>query len=96
MIATIDLRPRLLHFVYQPGCDACAASEPAFDEFVKQRPLVMALRLNVNGRHDFPVKIRATPTWIYRVGDQATVREGALSIDELIEWIDAVEEALAR
>lgn len=95
---TIDLRPRILHFVYQVGCGACAESEPVFDELLRRRPMIMALKLNASGdqANNLPLKIRATPTWIYRVGTQAAVREGALDIDQLITWIDEVEAALAQ
>lgn len=95
---TLDLRPRTLLWIFQPGCAACEASEPAFDEFLRRKPMIMALKLNAGGEQasNLPMKIRATPTWIYRVGTQATVHEGALEIDDLLAWIDAAEEALSK
>lgn len=95
---TVDLRPRILQFVFQPGCGVCEASEPAFEEFLRRRPMVMALRLNASGEqaNNLPMKIRATPTWIYRVGTRAAVHEGVLDIDKLLAWIDEIEAALAQ
>lgn len=95
---TVDLRPRTLLWIFQPGCGACEASEPTFDEFLRRKPMIMALKLNARGdqANNLPMKIRATPTWIYRVGTQAAVHEGALDIDKLLAWIDEVESELAQ
>jgi hypothetical protein len=93
----IDLRPRVLLFIYQRGCAACEQSEPIYDQVLRARPYVMALRIDANGPFvdRVPVKIKATPTWLYRVGEQASLREGALTAEEVIGWIDSVERDLA-
>lgn len=92
----IDLRPRVLYFVFQQGCGACAEAEPVFEEALKRRPMIMALKIDANGPHvaRLPVKLKATPTWMYRIGDQATLREGVMGLDDLLAWIDQVEQEL--
>jgi hypothetical protein len=93
----IDLRPRTLFFVYANGCPACEEAEPEFDAVMRAKPALLGLKLEVNGppARNMGVKIRATPTWIYRVGDQATVREGFAPAQAIVEWIEAAEAKLA-
>lgn len=94
----IDLRPRTLYFIYQKGCPACAEAEPHFDAVLKAKPLVMALKLDANApiANALPIKIRATPTWVYRVGDQAAMQEGVMTEEEVLAWIAKVEADLTR
>jgi hypothetical protein len=93
----VDLRPRVLYFIYQHGCAACAEAEPVFDAAIRKLPLVMALKLDANGPHvaGLPFKVRATPTWLFRLGDQAAVREGVITETEVLAWIAKVESDLA-
>jgi hypothetical protein len=57
----------------------------------------MALKLNVNGAPAarVGVKIRATPTWIFRIGDKAAVKEGTMSFEQVMAWIAKAESDLS-
>lgn len=94
---TLDLRSRTLFFFYQPGCGACAEAEPIFDEIAKAYPLVMCLKLNAYGSPAARtgVKIRATPTWMFRIGDKATMLEGVVPFEKVKAWIDKAESDLS-
>lgn len=93
----LDLRGRTLYFMFQPGCGACEAAEPVFDAVAKAHPLVMALKLNVNGAPAarVGVRIRATPTWIFRIGDKAAVKEGTMTFEQVMAWIAKAEKELS-
>jgi thioredoxin-like negative regulator of GroEL len=82
-----------LIFVYMPGCEACEEAEPELETFVKAHPRMMVLRVRADG--PFPAqlglkKIKATPTYVYRRGRDATMFEGGLTAKQIEKWIGEI------
>ncbi len=84
---------RILYFVYGQGCGACEEASPHLDAFVRENPTLMVVRLDAHGPHPerLGLKIRATPTYVYRVGFQGYAREGGMTAEEIGNWLNAVE-----
>lgn len=86
----------VLYFFRQPNCAACAAAEPQLDAFEGKHPSVTIMRLDASG--PFPerlgIKIKATPTYLFRRGGEGRMRAGMLSVKELETWLKSMEASL--
>lgn len=91
----IDSR-EVLYFVKQEGCEACAEAEPELAKFETKHPTVMILRIDANG--PFParlgLKLRATPTYLFRRGTEAVAKVGMLKVAEIEKWMKSLGGAL--
>jgi thiol-disulfide isomerase/thioredoxin len=78
-----------LIFFFGEGCEACAAAEPALDAYLKEHPRLSSLRIKAGGplEEKFGIEVKATPTYLYRMGAQGTVHEGMLTAAQLTKWI---------
>ena len=85
-----------LVFVYMPGCDACEEAMPEIDKLGSQVPSLMVLKIQADGplvsRLLGRVKIKATPTYVLRVGGQGYVHEGAMTAKQVKEWMQKITE----
>lgn len=84
---------RILYFVFGQGCVACEEASPELDAFVRENPAFMVVRLDANGPHPaaLGLTIKATPTYVYRVGYQGFMREGGMTATEIGAWLNAIE-----
>lgn len=79
----------VLYFLKQDDCEACAAAKPELDKFAVKHPGMMILVLDANGPHPdrLGLKIKATPTYFFRRGDEGITREGTMKEKEIERWI---------
>lgn len=89
---------RTLYFVYGRGCGACEEAEPELAAFIRANPTLMVVRLDAHGPHPagLGLKIKATPTYVFRVGSEGIMREGGMTAAEIGEWLNNVEQRLAE
>jgi len=75
--------------VKMTGCAACAAAAPEIEKFMQKHPELMVLILDADGPliGKLGVKIKATPTYIFRMGDSGVTRSGAMKCSEIEKWI---------
>jgi thiol-disulfide isomerase/thioredoxin len=84
--ASILTEREILYLLKQDGCEACAAALPEFDRFLAKHPSVTALVYDANGPFaaQLGVKIRSTPTYVFRRGGEVVkIAEGALRLADL-------------
>jgi len=84
------LATREVLYVFTAGnCPACAEALPELEKFVEKHPSLQVLRLDAGG--PFPqrigVKIKATPTYVFRRGEGMASIAGALKASELEKWL---------
>jgi hypothetical protein len=81
-----------LYFVFQAGCEACEAAEADLRAFEARHPTVQVLRLNAWGPYPerIGLKVKATPTYLFRRGEQGAVREGVLAVADLEAWLGSL------
>jgi hypothetical protein len=86
------LTNEMLVFAYQRGCAACEASEAELTVFEQAHPRVTVIRIDAFG--PFPpvygLKIRETPTWLFRRDGEGVVRSGFLKAKELERWVKSL------
>lgn len=89
MIEGVLADREILYFVHEDGCAACAAARPELEKFISKHPAAMVLSIEARG--PFPerlgVKIRATPTYLFRKGDGLVKLEGALRCTDIEKLI---------
>jgi len=85
-----SISPTVLLFVAD-GCPACDAAKPEFERFKTKNPTILALMLDAFGPYPdhFGVKIKLTPTYVLKLGDQGIVHPGAMNATALEKWIKA-------
>jgi hypothetical protein len=82
-------RPMLLMFT-QGGCPACEAAIPEWEKFKGRNPMQLSLQFDADGpyaEHFGLKKIRATPIYVLRAGEQGVVHEGVLKAEALEKWV---------
>ena len=83
---------QILYFFFGRGCGACEAAEPFLDEFERKHPSIIVLRLDASGT--FPahlgLEIKATPTYLFRVGQDGRVKAGVMKTAEIERWIKSL------
>lgn len=84
----------VLYFVFAPGCTACAAAEPQLDKFMRDHPWQSVLKLNASGPfiERLGVKVKATPTYVLKVGQEAVLHVGTMSAAQIDKWMRKVTE----
>jgi thiol-disulfide isomerase/thioredoxin len=97
MIAASVLSDReVLYFFKQDGCEACAAAEPELYRFMAKHPTVTVLVMDAGG--PFPdrlgLKIRATPTYVFRHGAGMEAKIGVLKHTDVEKWVKKLGGAL--
>jgi thiol-disulfide isomerase/thioredoxin len=83
---------QVLYFIYGQGCGACEEAAPHLDAFVKKHKTLMVVRLDAGGPHPgrLGLRIKATPSYVFRIGEQGVLREGAMTEGELGDWVKAL------
>jgi len=83
-----------LVFVYAVGCDACEEAQPELDKFAAAYPRMMIVKIQAGGpfvdRLLGRIKIKATPTYVFRLGGEGFSHEGMMTSKELATWIDTI------
>ena len=79
----------ILYFFKMEGCPACHIAEPEVNKYSTAHPEITVLVLRADG--PFPstlgVNIKATPTYVFRRGNDMAVTTGMLKVKELERWI---------
>ncbi len=94
--ASILAEREILYFFRMDGCHACEAAEPDLQRFMAKDPTMTVLTFSAAGPYpaQLGVKIRATPTYVYRQGDQGEAHVGTLKTAEVEKWIRKMGGAL--
>jgi len=89
MIDSILSKTETLFFIRMDGCEACEAAMPEVDKFTSKHPRTMVLTIDANGPipDQLGVNVRATPTWVFRRGQDAVVKVGFMKVTEIEKWI---------
>ena len=89
------LRPSALYVVVQRGCAACEAAEPDLAAFASAHPGQIVLRLDASGPLPgrLGIRVRATPTYLWRTPDGEKIHEGSLTTKELERFTSEPVEA---
>jgi len=90
-------RPMLLMFT-ESGCPACEAAYPEWERYKSRNPMQLALEFDADGPYALHFglkKIRATPIYVLRSGEQGVVHEGVMKADALEKWVKNSMEELA-
>lgn len=96
MIESFLAGREVLYVFKQDGCPACEAAAPELAKFTAKHPTVTVLTLDANGpfAERLGVKVKATPTYVFRHGNDAVTRAGAMKLGELEKWIRGAGGAL--
>lgn len=82
-----------LVFVYMDGCAACEEAMPEVDAFAAATTIPV-VRIRADGplvpRLLGRMKIKATPTYVYRRNGRGVSHEGAMNAKEIGGWIDGI------
>ena len=86
----------ILYLIRSSSCEACKVAEPEFTEFERKHPMVITLRLDAAGPlpERLGLKVKATPTYAFRRGDEAAVRVGVMKAKELETWLKKMDARL--
>ena len=82
----------------QDGCPACDAAYPEWERFKARNPLAMALSFDADGPYpaNFGLKkIRATPFYVLKNGDEGVTHEGAMKAEALEKWVKTSMDSLS-
>lgn len=81
-----------LYFIYGVGCGACEAAEPHLVAFEAKSREIIVLRINAAGPipATLGIDVKATPTYLFRVGDGARMKAGAMTTAELTKWVKSI------
>lgn len=85
----------MLLFFVQHGCHACAMAKPEFEKFKARNPLQLALEMDADGPYPAQLgikRIRATPLYVFRIGEEGVVHEGMMKADQIEKWIKTIQE----
>ena len=79
----------VLYFIYGDGCAACEAAKPEFETFMSKHPRLMSLTINAAGPHPerLGLKVKATPTYFFRRGQEGVVYVGVMRATEIERWL---------
>jgi len=89
-------RPMLLMFT-EAGCPACEAAIPEWDRYKARNPMQLALEFDADGpyaEHFGLKRIKATPIYVLRAGEEGVVHEGVLKADALEKWVKSSMDSL--
>lgn len=82
----------------QAGCPACEAALPEWERFKTRNPLTLALSFDADGpypEHFGLKKIKSTPLYVIKIGDEGVVHEGAMKAEAVEKWVKAAVGRLA-
>jgi thiol-disulfide isomerase/thioredoxin len=92
MVESLVADRQTLYFFYSRGCGACEVADPLVDAFAKRHPSIIVLKLDASG--GFPARlgleIKATPTYMFRVGQDGRVKTGAMKVAEIEKWVKSI------
>lgn len=79
----------LLYFFRSEGCPACAVALPELYRFMARHPALTVLVLDAGGPYpgQLGVKLRATPTYLFRHGEQGETHVGTMKSTDIEKWI---------
>lgn len=86
----------MLLFFTSHGCPACAQAKPEFEKYKSRNPLQLALECDADGpypAHFGMKRIRATPLYVLRVGEEGYTHEGMMKAEQIEKWVKAVHAA---
>lgn len=82
----------VLYFVKQEGCPACEAAAPELARFMAAHPRVTVITIDANG--PFPerlgLKLKATPTYFFKRGNEGAAVAGAMKMKDLERWVKKI------
>jgi hypothetical protein len=80
---------QVLYFIRSSTCEACKVAEPEFVAFERKHPTVMTLKLDAEGPlpERLGLKVKATPTYAYRRGNEAVMIAGAMKVRDIESWL---------
>lgn len=89
MIESVIAGREVLYVCKAEGCSACEVAELELQKFERRHPTVVVLRLDAMGPipESLGLKVKATPTYLFRRGGEGVVRSGVLKMGELEKWI---------
>lgn len=79
----------IIYFVFGDGCAACEAAAPEIEKFMLAHPGMLVLRINASGPilEKLGIKIKATPTYLYRRGNEIAAHVGMLTKPQIEKWL---------
>ena len=85
------MRPMILLFTSR-DCPVCLAALPEWERFKTKNPMAMAVAFDADGPwplHFGIRKIRATPLYVLKNGDEGVTHEGLMKAEALEKWMRA-------
>jgi hypothetical protein len=96
MIPSVLADREILYFLFEDGCEACAAARPELQKFISKHPTSIVLEIRASGPWPaaFGMKVKVTPTYVFRHGAEMTKTEGAMRATDIEKWIRKIGGAL--
>ncbi len=89
LTAAVMADREVLYFFRQAGCPACEAALPELYRFMNAHPAATVLILDAAGPYpaQLGITIRATPTYLFRHGEEGEIVARAMKSGEIEKWI---------
>ncbi len=89
LTSTLLADREVLYIFRAVGCPACEAAIPEVYRFMESHPAATVLILDAGGPYpaQLGIKIKATPTYVFRRGDQGESFTGVMKASEIERWI---------
>lgn len=92
MIESLIAGRMVIYFFRMDGCQACEAAAPELDKFMAKHPDLTVVRLDANG--PFPerlgIKLKATPTYVFKLGAEGRMKAGMMKAAEIERWLKSM------